>query len=354
MNAKSVRSFKKKNINNHVLKKKRAINLFTSVFIALILFVSPVFSFDTEADSYSVTITDNSEWQLKGDESSRWVENTRTGEYLSNGWYLVDFGTQLLQVDSKGEYYWHGYTSKAQTDYYKCSPININVTDYSYKYDQNTNKLKYISTGVNLASGWYNVKDIHWWYFDADGYACMDNFTNGYPNGVFDDYYFGCYSWHLDSNGWYYVNESGDYVKNAVVMIDGAWYLFDKDGYLGDANTWYDLGYSYASGDKWVSEWWYVGSTEGMPCIGWGQADGNWYYWDASPQGTKMMATDRWKDGWYLDKDGIGHSGSWYEDSTGWYYMADNGAYVTSYIELDGIRYYFNSQGYWTGQSEAY
>lgn len=332
------------------MNAKSIIGCLLAFGMAASLSISPVMDIDTEADSYSITITDDSDWQLISDDDKKWVENKRTGEYLSNGWYLVDFGTQLLQVDSKGEYYWHGYSSKEKEKYYKCNPTNINVTDYGYKYDRKTHKLKYVSTGVNLASGWYNVKDIHWWYFDSDGYACLDNFKDGYPNGMYDDLYSGCYSWHLDSNGWYYQNEIGDYLKSEVVMIDGVWYLFDENGYLGDANTWYDIGYSYSADEKWVSEWWYIDSSDGIPCIGWAQADGNMYYWNAESQGLKMMVTDQWVDGWYLDENGIGHSGAWYQDSKGWYYMADNGKYVTSYVEIDGVRYYFDSQGYWTGK----
>ena len=348
MNAKS-------NMNNSIVdfSKKRAISCVIAIFIALILFVSPLFSLDTEADSSSVTITDNSEWRLMGDESKKWVVNQRTGERLSNGWHLVDFGTQLLQVDSKGEYYWFGYTSDEKAKKYKCTPTKINVTDYSYIYDRESFKLKKISTGAILKQGWYDVRDVHWWYFDSDGYACLDNFVNGYPNGMFDNYFSGCYSWYLDSEGWYYMNESGDYLKNEIVMIGGSWYLFDNNGYLGKTNTWYDLGY-YSDNNVWVSDWWYVGDIEGIPCTGWNQIDGNWYYWHADPQGMAMMEKDRWIDGWYLDNDGIGHAGAWYEDSKGWYYMADNGEYVITYLELDGVRYTFNSQGYWTGESVTY
>ncbi len=311
-------------------------------------------NYNVEADSSSITITDNSDWQFGGDDDSRWVQNKKTGEYLSGGWYLIDYGTQLLHVDAKGEYIWHGYTSKEKADYYKCSPININNSDYSYKFERDSYKLRNVGNGEKLAQGWYNYKDLHWWYFDSEGYACMDNFTSGYPNGTYDSYYVGCYSWYEDSNGWYYMNESGDYLKSEIAKIDGTWYLFDSDGYLGKANTWYDLGYEYPYENKWISDWWYVGSEIGIPCTGWEQVDGNWYYWYAGSQGKQMMETNTWIDGWYLDKEGIGHQGAWYEDSNGWYYMADNGKYVTSYIELDGVYYMFDSSGYWTGKTMTY
>lgn len=302
----------------------------------------------------SVLITDNSEWGFKNDENGRWVENNKTGEYLSDGWHMVDFGTQLVQIDSKGEEYWYGYSSTEKADYYKCDPVDLNITDISYGFDRKNGKLINRNSGVSPGEGWYNYRNVHWWYFDENGYACLDNFIDGYPNGIYDDRYFGRYSWYQDENGWYYMNENGDYLENDITMIDGVWYLFDENGYLGKTNSWYDLGYFNSYDNKWISDWWYVGDTAGVPYTGWGQVNGLWYYWNAESQGKRYMEKETWTDGWYTDSEGVAHKGDWYHDSSGWYYMADNGEYVKTYLELDGIRYYFENTGYWNGKSEEY
>ena len=336
-----------------MLKGKKSIKYLIALTLSVVLALSviPSLAFKSEAAT-AVIITDNSDWELKNDKNGRWVENKKTGEYLSNGWYMIDFGTELLYVDSKGEEFWYGYTSPEKAEHYKCNPVDLNANDITYGIDRTSGKIINKSTGEALGEGWYNYRRVHWWYFDASGYACLDNFKDGYPNGIYDDRYYGCYSWYLDANGWYYMNEYGDYLKNEIEMIDGVWYVFDENGYLGKTNTWYDLGYYNKNDNKWISEWWYVGDTAGVAYTGWGQVNGVWYYWDADSQGKRYMTTETWIDGWYTDSEGVAHKGDWYQDANGWYYMADNGVYVTSYLEVGGFRYYFDTNGYWNGKSE--
>ena len=204
--------------------------------------------------------------------------------------------------------------------------------------------------------------------------------------------------WHYDNNGWWYVDEYGEYPKDCIRYIHGEKYLFNERGYM--LTGWRDhKGREY-----------YFNPGGDMADSGWQKIDGYYYYffdngeherswgvdgyyidekghWD-NKQGWKYntdydawhyvdsngkLVSDCWKyiDGKYyyfyetagvmakgctIDQYFINNSGVWDKspgwkpvisgDATTWYYVKDNGFVVSEdWLEIDGEFYYFNYDG---------
>ena len=98
-------------------------------------------------------------------------------------------------------------------------------------------------------------------------------------------------SWHVNSTGWWFQDESGWYPWSQWVKIDGKWYYFDYYGYMV-SNAWQD-GYwlsgsgawEYAGIGSWHSQggsWWYGDTTGWYAQNCWQKINGTWYYFDGS------------------------------------------------------------------------
>ena len=79
------------------------------------------------------------------------------------------------------------------------------------------------------------------------------------------------------------------------VQIDGNWWSFDSNGYLG-------TGWIF---DPVYRNWFYMDVNTGMK-TGWVQINGKWYYFNPVSDGTKgiMFANRMTPDGWFVREDG--------------------------------------------------
>ena len=128
-------------------------------------------------------------------------------------------------------------------------------------------------------------------------------------NGSLND---GYSHWIQTNAGWWFRFADGSYPKAAGatnsgsgnssaaqsyewVQIDGNWWSFDSNGYLG---TGWILDQIYGN-------WFYVDSNTGMK-TGWVQINGKWYYFNPVSDGTKgtMFANRMTPDGWFVREDG--------------------------------------------------
>ena len=136
-------------------------------------------------------------------------------------------------------------------------------------------------------------------------------------------------NWKLESNGWKYQYEDGSYAKDCWLRI-GAWYHFDKDGYM--QTGWLTL----ADGKYYLN-------NNGSMLIGWGKLNNNWYYFDASGKMTTgwVLVNNKW---YYMNKDGVMQAG-WLTLSDVKYYLDSDGSMVIGWMDLDNKRYYFNASG---------
>ena len=128
-------------------------------------------------------------------------------------------------------------------------------------------------------------------------------------NGSLND---GYSHWIQTNAGWWFRYADGSYPKAAGavnsgsgnssaaqsyewIQIDGKWWSFDSNGYLG-------TGWIV---DPVYGNWFYVDANTGMK-TGWVQIDGKWYYFNPVSDGTKgiMFANRMTPDGWFVREDG--------------------------------------------------
>ena len=63
------------------------------------------------------------------------------------------------------------------------------------------------------------------------------------------------------------------------------------------------------------------------------------------------MDYSEYRDGYWLQADGswdeVSSNGRWCQDSTGWWYEDDGWYPKNQNLWIDGVKYYFNAEGYW-------
>lgn len=124
---------------------------------------------------------------------------------------------------------------------------------------------------------------------------CNEWINGKYYNSDGSQTYEATLQWNFNSYGWWVEDTSGWYPKSQWQKIDGKWYYFTETGYMD------------------YSEY----------------RDGCWLGSDGS-----------WDESYYGGHWCVNGEGWWYEDSSGWY--PNN-----QYVWIDGVNYWFNSNGYW-------
>ena len=238
------------------------------------------------------------------------------------------------------------------------------------------------ANGLWSPDHWIN-NDGKWWYRHQDGtytkndFEVIDNQTY-----YFDSDGYRVTGWKQVKSDWYLFNGSGIMVKNSW---SGNYYL-DKDGKMAKSK-WIGTFYVDANGvwqpDRWIynGRWWYRygdGSypvnkfdvinnnvyyfdSNGYVVTGWQVINGNWYYFN----GSGAMLKSQWIGNYYVGTDGIMAKSSWVDNNQ--YYVNENGVYVAGRwvqygsrwcyyagnvyaknitLNIGGIAYTFDSEGY--------
>ena len=116
--------------------------------------------------------------------------------------------------------------------------------------------------------------------------------------------------WQKDEKGWWYLRENGTYPAGEWEPVGETWYHFDAQGYMQ---------------------------------TGWLNQNGTWYYLNADGS----MACDTWIGTYYVDANGAWVIEGWQNQGYGWWYQRANGTYPAGEWEMiNGIWYYFDSNGY--------
>lgn len=139
-------------------------------------------------------------------------------------------------------------------------------------------------------------------------------------------------SWQMDNNGWWWRNDDGSYPTSSWQWLDGngdsisECYYFNSQGYMLSGTTTSD-GYNVDANGAWVVD----GVIQTKSAV-------------TSSTGTVWTQSSSGGTGGVVADAG---SGTWVQDSAGWMYRFDSGAYARSQPYLiNGATYGFNQDGH--------
>lgn len=140
-------------------------------------------------------------------------------------------------------------------------------------------------------------------------------------------------------------------IKNQWKQVDGAWYYYNEQG-ESLKQTFWNSYYFHKDGKMASSEWifennhWYYAKPSGTLAINeWVSINQRWYVFNT--QG--IMLANQWKDAYYLKPSGAMAENEWIYDATyqSWFYLDENGAYVTGSHLINGALHSFKGNGAW-------
>ena len=176
------------------------------------------------------------------------------------------------------------------------------------------------------------------WYYYIDGYKTMSD-------------------WVTDKSGRYYVDAEGKMLAGLQTVEENTYYFNEKHrGTYGAVTTgwvYLDGAYYYfdTDGPMVVSDWRYDGShrfylgEDGKMYAGLQTVGDAVYYFNEKHSGTYGAVTTGWVylDGYYyfFESDGAMAANTWKKDSSGSYYLGEDGRMLTGWQTVDGASYYF-------------
>ncbi len=323
-----------------------------------------------------------------------WIKDTYTYSegYVSTNWYYAESSGRLAEGWKKisGKWYYFDY-EMAQGSY--------RIDGKLYAFDKNGawvasgwaqdvwGNWYYVLKDGTCATGWQSVGGT-WYYFAPDGGQMYigawvidgkDYFFNGSGawvkkpangwNSASTTYYsstgkaYKYTEWAYYQNGkavkgwkqiggkWYYFYDYGNMAADTYIEDgSGKFYFMNADGSLRTTAGW--VQETYSDGTK--GNWFYTDS-KGVCATGWKKISGKWYCF--SYDSGFMYANTTIEDGgnYYLvGKDGamISKTGwaslteTWNGKTyTYWYYVENSsGVLATSWKEINGITYYFDTE----------
>lgn len=166
-------------------------------------------------------------------------------------------------------------------------------------------------------------------YFDKWGYS-WEQFKGEVASALLGG------QWIEVDGKWWYRHGDGSCTKDGWEFIDGAWHLFDADGWM-------------LAGWQKVGEDWYLLETKhegnyGAMLTGWQYVDGAWYYLDSSgAMQTGWLKLDgKW---YYLDESGKMQTG-WLKIGDEWFWFDGSGVMAEDEVVLiGGVVYGFDKRG---------
>ena len=266
---------------------------------------------------------------------------------LGNGELAVGY----INID--GKYYYFNEDGYMQVGYQKIDgkPYQF-YTDTGYGYGKTWIQYKdgnraYCLGNGELAVGYTTIEGKEY-YFDENGYLQDNPVKDG--------------KWKQDSQGKKYQYNDGTYAKG-YIAIEGKYYYFNEDGYMqvgyqkidGKPYQFYTAeGYGY--GKTWIqykdgNRAYCLGNGE--LAVGYINIDGKYYYFNEDGY---MQVGYQKIDGkpyqFYTDT-GYGYGKTWiqYKDGNRAYCLG-NGELAVGIVEINGVTYSFNSDGYLVSQSK--
>ena len=117
-------------------------------------------------------------------------------------------------------------------------------------------------------------------------------------------------------------------------------YLLNSSGAMAQ-NDW----------EKIADKWYYATDSGKIVRNKWEKINGIWYYFNSDG----VMASNQWKDAYYLKNSGAMAEKEWIFDPNynAWYYLKEDGSYVTGAFNIENKSYFFQGDGKWI-QSPKY
>jgi glucan-binding YG repeat protein len=241
--------------------------------------------------------------------------------------------TYLMEKDSDDSF---DVNNNNDTDYADSYDVDVNgniwgVADGKiYKYENGSMTEVYTCDSSLDSLSVYDDNNIIAWENNGDIYTTVtggDTTTTSTTSGAATTQQTG---WVQLSDGtWNYYDATGNKVVNNWVNAGGVWYYLKADGvmatgWVNDNGTWYYLKSSGAMATGWVNDngTWYYLNTSGAMATGWVNDNGTWYYLNTSG----AMAT------------------GWVNDNGTWYYLNESGAMLSN-TTVDG--YVLGASGAW-------
>ena len=157
---------------------------------------------------------------------------------INDKWYYFDPGSGAMAKyawkEIEGEWYWFNSEGQMVTG---LQTINGKVYYFTSGGQMVTgwktvDGKRYYFTGSGAAAkGWAKI-DGKTYYFKADCVMAASEYWDGWwlnADGTWTYPYQA--HWEEDMHGWYYMDTSGWYAKNATYLIDGVSYTFNAQGY---------------------------------------------------------------------------------------------------------------------------
>lgn len=209
-------------------------------------------------------------------------------EYINGVWYHFDNSGYMETNKWIGNYYVKADGSMAKSEWVDKNQYYVDangVWDKTKKSEwRKDNKGWWYrhANGSYTRNGWEQIDGV-WYHFDKNGYMETNKWIGNYyvkASGAMaksewvdgNKYYVNASGawdktkqpakWMKDGNRWWYRHSDGSYTRNNWEYINGAWYHFDKNGYM-ESNKW--IGDYYVKSDGkmatncWIGKY-YVGS----------------------------------------------------------------------------------------------
>ena len=237
-----------------------------------------------------------------------------------------------------------------------------------------------------------------WYYFGADGKMLKSTVT---PDGYLVDIEGMLVSpgWSYQGGKWYYALSGGKVFRGDWKKIGGVWYAFHDNGvmyshewsgsyFLKDSgamadnewvfdrnyNSWFYIkpGGVYASrewkGDYYLKAGGYMAKSEfiydpnykatyylkedgSYARNQWLLIKGKWYHFRKYGE----LDTNKWIGSYYVKADGMMAENEWIYDKnySGYFYLKEDGVYVTNIFTIDGKKHAFQDNGLWIAEIPA-
>lgn len=161
--------------------------------------------------------------------------------------------------------------------------------------------------------------------------------------------------WGKIKDKWYYAKPSGKIAKQEWKKIGGVWYYFDKDGIMLSNTIFNDYIFTNSGAmaeSTWVKQdgkWYYALTSGKLSKNKWEKVGSAWYYFNKEG----IMLNNQWVGGsYYLKDSGAMAEKEWIFDNyyNAWYYLKENGVYVTGTQKINGQTHLFQNNGKWIGE----